>query len=89
VKAVQYGKYVGATVCGVVGRNGGFTAQVADACVLIPVVNPSTITPHTESFQALVWHLLVSHPSLKSSETKWESVQPKAELKAEASLRKP
>jgi D-sedoheptulose 7-phosphate isomerase len=79
VKALQYGKRVGATVCGVVGRNGGYTAQVADACVLIPTVNPSSITPHTESFQALVWHLLVSHPRLKSTETKWESVEPKAE----------
>jgi|SRR5579862_819373 len=81
VKALQYGKRVGATICGVVGRNGGYTAQVADACVLIPVVNSSSITPHTESFQALVWHLLVSHPKLKSAETKWESVQPAAELK--------
>jgi len=89
VKALQYGKHVGATVCGVVGRNGGYTAHVADACVLIPVVNPSTITPHTESFQALVWHLLVSHPSLKSVETKWESVSSKAEFKGEASMRKP
>jgi D-sedoheptulose 7-phosphate isomerase len=81
VRALQYGKRVGATVCGVVGRNGGYTAQVADACVLIPVVNSSNITPHTESFQAIVWHLLVSHPRLKSAETKWESVQPTAELK--------
>lgn len=81
VRALQYGKRVGATICGVVGRNGGYTAQVADACVLIPVVNSSSITPHTESFQALVWHLLVSHPRLKSAETKWESVQPVAELK--------
>jgi D-sedoheptulose 7-phosphate isomerase len=81
VRALQYGKRVGATICGVVGRDGGYTARVADACVLIPVVNTSTITPHTESFQALVWHLLVSHPRLKSAETKWESVQPAAELK--------
>jgi D-sedoheptulose 7-phosphate isomerase len=79
VKAVRYGKQVGATICGVVGRNGGYTFKVADACVLVPVVSPSTITPHTESFQALVWHLLVSHPRLKSAETKWESVQHKAE----------
>jgi len=75
VRALQYAKQVSATVCGVVGRNGGYTAQVADACVLIPVVNPSTVTPHTESFQALVWHLLVSHPKLKAAEMKWESVQ--------------
>ncbi len=81
VKALEYGKQVGATICGVVGRDGGYTARVADACVLIPVVNPSSITPHTESFQALVWHLLVSHPRLKSAETKWESMQPEAELK--------
>ena len=81
VKALQYGKHMGATVCGVVGRNGGYTAKVADACVLIPVVNSSSITPHTESFQALVWHLLVSHPRLKSAETKWESIRPDTELK--------
>jgi D-sedoheptulose 7-phosphate isomerase len=81
VKALEYGKRVGATICGVVGRDGGYTARVADACVLIPVVNSSSITPHTESFQALVWHLLVSHPRLKSAETKWESMQPDAELK--------
>ncbi len=88
VKALQYGKHVGSTVCGVVGRNGGFTAQVADACVLIPVVNPNSITPHTESFQALIWHLLVSHPGLKSAETKWESVTPRTELRNEAKLQK-
>lgn len=75
VRAIEYAKTVGATICGVVGRDGGYTAQVADACVLIPVVNPSNITPHTESFQALIWHLLVSHPKLKAAETKWESVQ--------------
>ncbi len=73
VNALQYAKEVEARICGVVGRDGGFTAQVADACVLIPVVNNETITPHTESFQALVWHLLVSHPKLKESEMKWES----------------
>jgi D-sedoheptulose 7-phosphate isomerase len=76
VKALQYAKEVGATICGVVGRDGGFTAKVADACVVVPVVNPATITPHTESFQALIWHLLVSHPKLKASEMKWESVKP-------------
>lgn len=79
VKSLQYGKQVGATICGVVGRNGGYTFQVADACVLVPVVNLSSVTPHTESFQALVWHLLVSHPRLKSAETKWESVEPATE----------
>ena len=75
VRALQEAKKVGATVCGVVGRGGGYTAQVADACVLIPVVNSSTITPHTEAFQAVVWHLLVSHPRLKHSEMKWESTK--------------
>jgi D-sedoheptulose 7-phosphate isomerase len=75
VKALEHARDVGATICGVVGRDGGYTKQVAYACVLIPVVNKSTITPHTESFQALVWHLLVSHPKLKIGEMKWESVQ--------------
>lgn len=75
VKALRYAKEVQATVCGVIGRDGGYTAQVADVCVLIPVVNSSTVTPHTESFQALIWHLLVSHPKLKVAEMKWESVQ--------------
>lgn len=74
VQALRYAKEVGAKICGVVGRDGGFTAQVADACVVIPVVNNETITPHTESFQALVWHLLVSHPRLRLSQMKWESV---------------
>ena len=73
VRALQEAKRVGAAVCGVVGRDGGYTAQVADACILIPVVNTATITPHTEAFQAVVWHLLVSHPRLKYSEMKWES----------------
>jgi D-sedoheptulose 7-phosphate isomerase len=76
VRALEYAKQLGATVCGVVGRDGGYTAQVADACVLVPIVNSATITPHTESFQAVVWHLLVSHPKLKAAEMKWESVQP-------------
>ena len=78
VRALQHAKEVGATICGVVGRDGGFTAQIADACVLVPVVNTETITPHTESFQAIVWHLLVSHPKLKANEMKWESVVPSA-----------
>lgn len=75
VRALEYAREVGATICGVVGRDGGYTAQVADACVIVPVVNSSTITPHTEYFQALIWHLLVSHPKLKIAEMKWESVQ--------------
>jgi D-sedoheptulose 7-phosphate isomerase len=73
VRAVQYAKHVGAAVVGVVGRDGGYTAQVADACVIIPTVNPETVTPHSEAFQAVVWHLLVSHPRLKTAPTKWES----------------
>jgi D-sedoheptulose 7-phosphate isomerase len=76
VRALEYARDVGATICGVVGRDGGYTAQVANACVLVPVVNPSTITPHTESFQAMIWHLLVSHPKLRVAEMKWESIQP-------------
>jgi D-sedoheptulose 7-phosphate isomerase len=82
VRALEYAQKVQATICGVVGRDGGYTAQVADVCVLVPVVNSSAITPHTESFQAVIWHLLASHPKLKAAETKWESVQP--ELKAES-----
>jgi D-sedoheptulose 7-phosphate isomerase len=74
VSALQYAKEVGAKVCGVVGRNGGHTAQVADACVIIPPVNPIHITPHTEAFQGVIGHLLVSHPRLKFAQTKWESV---------------
>jgi D-sedoheptulose 7-phosphate isomerase len=80
VRALEYAREVRATICGVVGRDGGFTAQVANACVLIPVVNPSTITPHTESFQAMIWHLLVSHPKLRVAEMKWESVRPEARV---------
>jgi D-sedoheptulose 7-phosphate isomerase len=75
VSALQHAKDVGAGICGVVGRNGGYTAQVADACVVIPIVDASRVTPHTEAFQAVVWHLLVSHPRLKQSQTKWESVK--------------
>jgi D-sedoheptulose 7-phosphate isomerase len=78
VRALEHARQVRATICGVVGRQGGYTAQVADACVIVPVVNPSNITPHTESFQAMIWHLLVSHPKLKSVETKWESLSPVA-----------
>jgi D-sedoheptulose 7-phosphate isomerase len=74
VKALDYAKRVGATVVGVVGRDGGHTAKVADACVIVPTVNPETVTPHAEAFQAVVWHLLVSHPLLKASATKWESI---------------
>ena len=73
VEALKYAKQVGTKITGVVGRDGGYTAQVADACVIIPTVNAETITPHSEAFQAVVWHLLVSHPKLKSNQTKWES----------------
>jgi len=73
VTALQYAKSVGAKIAGIVGRDGGYTAKVADACVIIPTVNPETVTPHSEAFQAVVWHLLVSHPKLKVNQTKWES----------------
>jgi D-sedoheptulose 7-phosphate isomerase len=73
VRAVQYAKEVGAAVIGVLGRNGGYTASVADACVIVPTVNSEMVTPHTESFQALVWHLLVSDPRLQVMSNKWES----------------
>jgi len=74
VLALQYAKQIGASVVGVVGRDGGYTAQVADACLIIPTINLQTVTPHAESFQALVWHLLVSHPRLQAAAMKWESV---------------
>ena len=75
VRALEHAKRVGATVCGIVGRDGGFTARVADACVIIPTIRPESVTPHTEAFQAVVWHLLVSHPSLQAAPTKWESTR--------------
>jgi D-sedoheptulose 7-phosphate isomerase len=73
VRALEYAGEVGTRVLGIVGRDGGYTAQVADACVIVPTVNPEAVTPHTEAFQAVVWHLLVSHPRLKAVPTKWES----------------
>jgi D-sedoheptulose 7-phosphate isomerase len=73
VEALRYAKSIGSKVLGVVGRDGGYTATVADACVIIPTVNPETITPHSEAFQAVIWHLLVSHPKLKLNQTKWEA----------------
>lgn len=72
VRALQLAKEVGASVGGIVGRDGGYTAEVADACVIIPTVNPQAITPHAEAFQAVVWHLLVSHPALQKNAMKWE-----------------
>lgn len=73
VRALEYAKRIGAAICGIVGRDGGYTAQVADACVIVPAVNANTITPHAEAFQAVIWHLLVSHPDLQAKATKWES----------------
>lgn len=73
VTALQHAKSVGSKITGVLGRDGGYTAKVADVCVIVPTVNAETITPHSEAFQAVVWHLLVSHPKLKSNQTKWES----------------
>ena len=77
VMALQLAKDVGAKIIGVVGRDGGYTARVADACVIIPMVNPEHITPHTEAFQSVVHHMLVTHPRLKIAQTKWESVKEK------------
>ena len=75
VHALKHAKKIGAKIIGVVGRDGGYTAKVADACIIVPTVNSQTITPHTEAFQSVVWHLLVSHPALKTQEMKWESVK--------------
>jgi D-sedoheptulose 7-phosphate isomerase len=75
VRALKYAKQKGATILGIVGRDGGYTAKVADACVIVPTVNPAHVTPHSEAFQAVVWHGLVTHPALKREETKWESVR--------------
>jgi D-sedoheptulose 7-phosphate isomerase len=75
VKALTYAREIGAQIIGVVGRDGGFTATVADACVIVPTVSPDRVTPHSEAFQAVVWHLLVSHPLVKIAETKWESTR--------------
>lgn len=75
VRAVQFARETGATVVGIVGRDGGYTAKVADAAVVVPVVNPTHVTPHSEAFQAVIWHLFVSHPTLKAAQTKWESTK--------------
>lgn len=74
VAALRYARSVRARIAGVVGRDGGYTAQVADACVRVPVVNPAHVTPHSEAFQAVIWHLLVSHPEIKAAPTKWENL---------------
>jgi D-sedoheptulose 7-phosphate isomerase len=75
VRALEYAREIGAKIIGVVGRDGGYTAQVADACVIVPTVNPDTVTVHTESFQALIWHLLVCHPEVQTGTMKWESTK--------------
>jgi len=75
VSAIQLAKSVGASVLGVVGRDGGYTAKEANACVIVPTVNPEHVTPHSEAFQAVIWHLFVSHPKLKMNRTKWESAR--------------
>ncbi len=74
VRALEYARSIGAAIVGVVGRDGGYTASVADACVVVPTLNADAVTPHTEAFQAVVWHLLVSHPQLRCAAGKWESV---------------
>src|SRR5947207_840709 len=75
VRALQYAKTVGATVLGVVGRDGGYTAKVGDAVCIVPTVNPDAVTSHSEAFQAVIWHLLVTHPALRAKQTKWEGVE--------------
>ena len=75
IRALRYAQETGASILGIVGRDGGYTARVANGCIIIPTVNPHSITPHTEAFQAIVWHLIVSHPKLKAAEMKWESVR--------------
>src|SRR5215813_4807046 len=75
IAALRHAKEIGARIAGVVGRDGGYTAKVADVCVIIPTVNPDHVTPHTEAFQAVVWHLLVTDPRLKTAATKWEAVR--------------
>jgi D-sedoheptulose 7-phosphate isomerase len=75
VEAISLARRIGAKVFGVVGRDGGYTAKVADACVVIPTVNAATVTPHAEAFQAVIWHLIVSHPALRANEMKWESAR--------------
>ena len=77
VTALQLAKQIGARVIGIVGKDGGYTAKVADACVVVPTVNSNNITPHSEAFQAVIWHLFVSHPDVKLNQTKWESVAAK------------
>jgi len=75
VHALDYAKKVGTKILGIVGKDGGYTAKLADSCVIVPTVNNATMTPHAESFQAVIWHLIVSHPEMKVSEMKWESMK--------------
>ncbi len=75
VNALIFGKETNCSIIGIVGKDGGYTAVAADACLIIPVVNNETITPHTEAFQGTIWHLLVTHPKIKQNEMKWESVR--------------
>jgi D-sedoheptulose 7-phosphate isomerase len=75
VKALEYTHKIGARIVGIVGRDGGYTAQVADSCIIIPIVNSGAITPHTEAFQSVIWHLIVSDPLLRTSEMKWEATK--------------
>ncbi len=75
INAVKYAKECGSKIAGIVGKDGGYTAKAADACVIVPVVNDKSITPHTEAFQAVVWHLIVAHPEIQANEMKWESVK--------------
>jgi D-sedoheptulose 7-phosphate isomerase len=77
IEALKFAKQIGAKILGIVGRDGGHTKQVADACIVVPVVNPENVTPHTEAFQAVIWHLIVSHPKFQAQKGKWESVQGK------------
>ena len=73
VMALKLAKQVNAKIIGIVSRDGGYTKEVADSCILIPTLSPETVTPHAEEFQAVVWHLLVSHPEVQMNEMKWES----------------
>jgi len=75
IKALEYAKKINAKICGVVGRDGGYTKKVADACVVIPPINKNTVTPHTEAYQGVIWHMIVSHPKILTNEMKWESTK--------------
>ena len=75
LKSLELAQEIGSKICGVVGRDGGYTKKVANACIVVPTVNEENVTPHTEAFQAVIWHLLVAHPLLLANEMKWESVK--------------